>query len=97
MITIRRKTFMSPLRKTYRLPPAPYKSPKTNGAQSMDYARGPAELAAAVRETRPCRLSPRFSLHVNEMALAIHLARECGSTYRMSTTFESVEPMPWAT
>jgi predicted dehydrogenase len=97
MFTIRRKTFMSPLRKTHRLPPPPYKAPKTNGAQSMDYARGPAELVAAVREHRSCRLSPRFSLHVNEIALAIHWARESGSTYRMSTTFDSVEPMPWST
>jgi predicted dehydrogenase len=97
MITIRRKTFMSPLRKTHRLPPAPYKAPKTKGSQSMDFARGPAELVAAVCENRPCRLSPRFSLHVNEIALAIHWARESGSTYRMSTTFDSVEPMPWST
>ena len=95
MITIRRKTFMNPIRKSHRLP-TPYKKVKTKGAQSMDFARGPAELAAAVRENRPCRLSPRFSLHVNEMALAIHWAREQGSTYRMTTTFDAMEPMPWA-
>jgi predicted dehydrogenase len=96
MVTIRRKTFISPWRKTYRLPTTPHKGPKTKGAQSMDYARGPAELVAAVRENRPCRLSPRFSLHVNEMALAIHWARQLGATYRMSTTFDSIEPMPWS-
>ena len=96
MISIRRKTFLNPLRKTHRLPSAPYKAPKTRGSQSMDFARGPAELAAAVQENRPCRLSPRFSLHVNELALAIHSAREQGSTYRMTTTFDSVEPMPWS-
>ena len=95
MITIRRKTFMNPIRKSHRLP-TPYKKVKTKGAQSMDFARGPAELAAAVRENRPCRLSPRFSLHVNEMALAIHWAREQGSTYRLTTTFDAMEPMPWA-
>jgi predicted dehydrogenase len=96
MITIRRKTFMNPLRKSHRLPSAPYKAVKTKGAQSMDFARGPAELAAAVREKRPCRLSPRFSLHVNEMALAIHWAREQGAVYRMTSTFEPVEPMLWS-
>ena len=95
MITIRRKTLMSPIRKNHRLP-KPYKKIKTKGAQSMDFARGPAELAAAVREKRPCRLSARFSLHVNEMALAIHWAREQGSTYKMTTTFDVMEPMPWA-
>jgi len=96
MVTIRRKTFLSPLRKSHRLPRAPYGRPKTKGAQSMDFARGPAELADAVRNNRPCRLSPRFSLHVNEMALAIHRAREQGSTYHMSATFDPVQPMPWA-
>jgi len=95
MITIRRRSFMNPLRKKHALPPNPYQRIKTRGAQSMDFARGPAELAAAVREQRPCRLSPRFSLHVNEMALAIHWAREQGATYRMTTTFDPVEPMPW--
>jgi predicted dehydrogenase len=96
MVTIRRKTFLNPLRTRHRLPAAPHKMPKTKGAQTMDFARGPAELVASVREKRPCRLSPRFSLHVNEMALAMHWARELGATYRMTSTFDSVEPMPWA-
>jgi len=96
MVTIRRRTFMNPFRKKHALPPNPYQKIKTRGAQSMDFARGPAELAAAVREKRPCRLSSRFSLHVNEMALAIHWAREQGGSYRMTTTFDPVEPMPWA-
>ncbi len=95
MVTIRRKSFLNPLRQAHRLPAAPNKAIKTGGPNPMDFARGPAELAAAVRESRPCRLSPRFSLHVNELALAIHLAREQGATYRMTTTFEAVEPMPW--
>ena len=60
MVTIRRRTFMNPLRKAHALPPNPYKKVKTKGAQSMDFARGPAELAAAVREGRPSRLSARF-------------------------------------
>ncbi len=96
MMKIRRKTFLSPIRTHHRLLKAPQPKAKSAGAQSMDYARGPAELAAAVREHRPCRLSPRFSLHVNEMALAIHTSRTQGASYRMTTTFDSVEPMPWA-
>jgi hypothetical protein len=83
------------MRKTYRLPDPPYKRPKTLGAAAMDYARGPAELAASVLAKRPCRLSPRFSLHVNEMALAIHWARRSGATYRMTTSFDPMEPMTW--
>ena len=96
MITIRRKTLLNPLRKKHALPRAPYGKPRTKGAQSMDFARGPAELAAAVREGRPCRLSARLSLHVNELALAIHTAREQGATYHMKTSFEDIQPMPWS-
>jgi predicted dehydrogenase len=100
MVTIRRRMFLNPLRRSHSLPPAPFGKPKTKGAQSMDFARGPAELAASVRENRPSRLSPRFSLHVNELALAIHSAHgldsTLGSTYRMTTTFDPIEPMPWS-
>ena len=96
IVTIRRKTLLNPFRKNYRLPRTPYKKPKTRGIPKMDYARGPAELAEAVRTNRSCRLSPQFSLHVNEMALAIHRAREAGAVYRMTTTFDPIEPMVWS-
>jgi predicted dehydrogenase len=96
MVSIRRKSFLNPLRRQHQLPRCPNGKPKTKGAQSMDFARGPAELADAFRNNRLCRLSARFSLHVNEMALAIHYAREQGNTYHMRTTFEAIEPMPWS-
>ena len=67
------------------------------GTQQMDFARGVAELAAAVTEQRPNRLSARYSLHVNEIVLAVNNAMENGNTYHMTTTFEPVAPMPWAT
>ncbi|HYE35249.1 Gfo/Idh/MocA family oxidoreductase [Methylocaldum sp.] len=57
----------------------------------MDYCRGIAELAAAVREGRPCRLSARFALHVNEIALAIQQARETGSSTPIRSNFPPVE------
>jgi predicted dehydrogenase len=57
----------------------------------MDYVRGIAELAAAVREARPCRLSARFALHVNEIALAIHHARETGSSTTIRSTLPPME------
>ena len=62
----------------------------------MDFARGPAEMAAAYRERRPCRISAAFTLHINEMALAIHHAGRDGAFYRMTTSFSPIEPMPWA-
>lgn len=60
----------------------------------MDFARGPADLAAAVREGRQPRMTPRFGLHVNEITLAISNASANGSVYTMTTTFEPIEPMP---
>ena len=94
-LTIRRRTLLSPLRERIRLPPPPHGRPRTQGAQKMGFARGPAELAASIREGRACRLSPAFSLHVNEIALAIHHARRDGAAREMSTTFELPQPMPW--
>ncbi len=98
MISIRRRSFLNPFRSRYPLLEARLPKVKTKGAQRMDFARGPAELAAAVRERRACRLSPRFSLHANELALAIHnaYANEQGAFYRMTTSFDPIEPMPWA-
>jgi hypothetical protein len=62
----------------------------------MDYARGIKELASAISERRPCRLSARFSLHVNEIVLAIQSAFRNGASYQLSSSFDPVDPMPWA-
>ncbi len=96
MMKIRRKTFLNPIKTRHKLLKADTGKVPGKGSQQMDFARGVAEVAAAVRENRPSRLSPRFSLHTNEMALAIHYAREQGATYHMTTTFDPVEPMDWA-
>jgi len=90
---VRRRMFLNPLPRTHRLPRPPYGKPV---GHAMDFSRGPAEIAASLREGRACRLSPEFSLHVNEMALAIHHARDHGGLYRMTTRFAPMEPMPWA-
>lgn len=95
-LTIRRKTFLSPWRDKRALAAAPYGAIRTKGSQSMDFCRGPAELAAAVKAGRPSRLSAQFALHVTELALAIHNAPRHGSSHRMATDVEAIEPMPWA-
>jgi predicted dehydrogenase len=96
LITIRRKTLISPWKKHYPLVKKAGTRYQRKGAQQMDFARGVAEMAAAIAENRPCRLSPRFSLHVNEIVLAIHNALEHSSTCKIMSTFDPVEPMPWA-
>ncbi len=71
-------------------------SPRFRGSHQMDFARGPAELADAIAERRPCRLSARHALHVNEIALAIQYPREMGCPRTLTTTFEPIAPMAWA-
>jgi predicted dehydrogenase len=67
-----------------------------NSSHQMDQARGVAELAGAISENRPCRLSTRFSLHCTEIALAIQYPQLMGCPRRLKSSFEPVDPMPWA-
>ncbi len=69
---------------------------KTKGANRMDFARGIAELAAAVQERRMSRLSARFSLHVNEIVLSIQNPKQMGSPRTLTSTFEPIQPQVWA-
>src|SRR5215469_2937958 len=62
----------------------------------VDFCLGPAELATALRERRPCRLSPEYCLHNTEIVLAIHNSLETGSTHAITTTFDPMDPLPWA-
>jgi predicted dehydrogenase len=69
---------------------------RRSGAASMNFALGPAEVLAAVRENRPSRLNADFALHLNEVTLAIQNAgNSCGSQI-MTTRCPEMLPMPWA-
>ena len=94
-LTIGRKRLEGVWKKNY---PLVKKAPKFGyrGAQQMDFCRGVAEMVDAIMENRPCRLSSEFSLHNNELVLAIQNSLETGSAYKMQTSFQSVEPMDWA-
>jgi predicted dehydrogenase len=65
-------------------------------SEPMDFARGMAEMADAIAEARPCRLSARYALHINEIVLAIQNPRELGGRQEMTSSFAPIEPMPWA-
>lgn len=66
------------------------------GTQQMDFARGIADLADAIHEGRRPRLSARYCLHTNEIVMAISQVLRDRAHYTMTTTFEQIEPMPWA-
>jgi len=95
-LKIRRKTIEGPLAQRYPLVGPVTQRQKYRGAQQMDFARGIADLAEAIQTKRSPRLSGRYSLHVNEMVLAIHYATANGCTYRMKTDCPTVEPLPWS-
>ena len=59
----------------------------------MNFALGPAEMLAALRESRPSRMSMGFSLHLNEVTLAIQNAN---GVRVMQTVCPPIDPMPWA-
>jgi predicted dehydrogenase len=90
-VKIRRKMFLNPLRTRHRRIAEPGRP-----LLQDDRGRGVAELVSAIAEGRQSRLSPNFSLHVTELTLAIHNAGTNGGSYQMTTTFDPVEPMPWA-
>lgn len=96
ILNIGRKTLVSPWKEKYPLLGKAIPRVRSRASQQMDYSRGVAELASAITEKRPCRLSARYSLHNNEVVLAIHNALETGSPCKISSSFEPIEPMPWA-
>lgn len=79
-----------------RVPPVRRAQVARRVQNRMDFARGVAELAAAVREGRPPRLSARWSLHVNELVLAMQHPGDHGLPREVRSTFEPMAPMEWA-
>ena len=88
--TVRRRTFLSPWKTRHR-------RLAERGRKTVvdDRSRGVSELAAAIAEGRPSRLSPQFTLHVTELTLAIQQAGAESGAHRMTTTFSPMAPMPW--
>jgi predicted dehydrogenase len=96
MMRIRRRQFYLPWGRRYPLlGTRAWTMPRT-GAVQMDWCRGVADLADAIRQGRKPRLAPDFCLHVTELALGMQQADRRSGTIPITTRFEPVEPMPWA-
>ena len=95
-LTIRRKTILNPIKKKYPLvkKESVFKSFRRN--KLMDFCRGVADMANAIDRGVSHRLSADFSLHVNEIVLAIQNPVETKYPYKLKSSFEPMEPMPWA-
>ncbi len=74
--------------------PNPHYRPKPPGMP--DVCRGIAELASAIREQRPSRLSAEHALHITEIVLTLQNPQEMGSPRQLQSTFAPIDPLPWA-
>lgn len=77
-----------------RKPPFTVKSRGTRNR--MDFCRGIADLAEALSSGTPPKLTARWSLHVNELVLAMQKPAQYGAVREIKSTFEGFQPMPWA-
>ena len=60
----------------------------------VDFARGPAELADAIREQRACRLSADLACHLVELVEVLQHPERRGPD--LKTDFAPMPPMAWA-
>jgi len=93
---IRRRQFYLPWGRRYRLLSSGMPRSVKQGGIEIDWLRGVADLAYAVRDGRRPRLAPDFCLHVTELALGIHSALRRPGSIPITTRFEPLEPMLWA-
>ncbi|WP_353346833.1 Gfo/Idh/MocA family oxidoreductase [Litorivita sp. NS0012-18] len=95
--TLRRRLMQAPFAKKLRLPKGEtHAKLGRKGAAAMNFALGPVEMLEAIRDARPCRMSPDLALHINEVTLALQNAGETAGAVQMQTRFAPVAPMAWA-
>lgn len=67
-----------------------------NGRPTMDFMRGVAELAAAIREDRPSRLDEDFAVHVTEVTEMLQYPERFERPATVQSSFAPIAPMDWA-
>jgi predicted dehydrogenase len=64
------------------------------GDKPVDFCRGPAEMADAIRHKRPCRLSPELGWHITELIERLQFPEKFGSNRELVSRFDPIEPLP---
>jgi predicted dehydrogenase len=102
-VTLQRLAPRSATRHHYLAPPEIYPPVRSANyphryvdTHDMDFARGVADVAAAVHGTGEARLSARHSLHVLEIILAINNSVNQPGTVRITSRFDPIQPAGWA-
>ena len=66
-----------------------------SGIKPVDFCRGPSEMAEAIEQRRPCRLSSRLALHITEIVECFQYPDRYGGKRKLESTFEAIKPLPW--
>ena len=78
-----------------RLPFAlPPRFRRSSPGKPVDFLRGPAELAEAVRQGRECRLSAELGVHLTELSEALQHPERYPDR-RIRSRFAPIAPLPW--
>jgi hypothetical protein len=67
----------------------------SGGGKPVDFMRGPQELADAIHEKRPCRLSPELGLHMTELIETLQYPERFPRPRILRTSFAPIEPLAW--
>ena len=93
---VRRRLINSPIARRLRLAGPTHPKVGRWGAASMNFALGPLEMAEALAEGRPSRVSAALALHLTEVTLAMQNAGEDTGAQKMTSRCDPIAPMPWA-
>ena len=66
-----------------------------SSSKPVDFCRGPAEMAEAIREQRPCRLSAQLGLHITELIEALQYPERFGGRKKIESSFDPIQPLSW--
>lgn len=94
--TLRRRLVNAPVARRLRLPGETHPKVGRWGSASMNFMLGVVEMADAIAQDRPPRMSADLALHLTEVTLAIQTAGETTGAQAMKTRCDPIEPMPWA-
>ncbi len=77
----------------------PARAPQFRGGRgrpTMDFLRGVAELAEAIRQGRRSRLDEDFAVHVTEVTERLQFPARFEGARDVRSSFAAIEPMDWA-